>query len=96
MKEAYNYKCYKRLITKQHLEVSGVNDIPLLSYLPKHFMQIYRAKYGDAMLVPIRMGANNQRKHVQLTSAIKVIALFSRASTLLLRKTIMCLCSINT
>ena len=84
MKEANNYKCYKRLLNK-HLQVSGVSDIPLLNYLPKHFMQINRAQHGDSMLVLIRMGTNmaagNQRKHLALTSAIKAIALSLRAST---------------
>ena len=67
------YKCYKRLFNKQYFQVSGLNDIPLLSYLPKQFTQIYRAQYGDAMLVSIRMvtnmAAGHQRKHLALTSA---------------------------
>ena len=74
MKEADNYKCYKRLVNKQHLKVSGLNDIPLLNYLTKRFTQICRAQYGDAILVPIcmdtNMAAGNQRKHLALTSAI--------------------------
>ena len=77
MKEVDNYKCYKRLLNKRHLQVSGLNDIPLLSYLPKNFTQIYRAQYGDAMLVPIGMGtsmvAGNQRKQLALIFVIKVI-----------------------
>ena len=43
------------------------------------------AQYEDAMLVPIcmdnNMAAGNQRKHLALISAIKVIALSLRAST---------------
>jgi len=41
----------------------------------KFFTQIYRDLYGDAMLVPIRMGANmaagNQQKHLTLSFATK-------------------------
>ena len=39
------------------------------------FPQIYRDLYGDAMLVPIRMGTNmaagNQQKHLSLSFATK-------------------------
>ena len=39
------------------------------------FTQIYRYLYGDAMLVPIRMGTNmaagNQQKHLSLSFATK-------------------------
>ena len=39
------------------------------------FTQIYRDLYGDAMLVPIRMGTNmaagNQQKHLSLSFATK-------------------------
>ena len=39
-------------------------------------MQIYRDLYGDAMLVPIRIGTNmaagNQQKHLSLIFATKV------------------------
>ena len=41
----------------------------------KLFTQIYRDLYGDAMLVPIRMGYNmaagNQQKHLSLSFATK-------------------------
>ena len=41
----------------------------------KFFTQIYRDLYGDAMLVPIRMGTNmaagNQQKHLSLSFAAK-------------------------
>ena len=50
MTEAKNFKCYKRLINRQLLQVSGLCGTPFLSYLPKRSMQIYRAKYGVAML----------------------------------------------
>ena len=54
MTEAKNFKCYKRLLTKQLLQVSGLCSIPFLSYLPKCSTHIYRGQYGDAMLVPLR------------------------------------------
>ena len=52
MTNAKNFKCYKRLINKQLLQVSGLCGTPFFSYLPKRSTQIYRAQYGDAMLVP--------------------------------------------
>ena len=51
MKEAKKMKCYNRPTLKKLLQVSGLCDAPFLSYLPKRFTQIYRALYGDAMLV---------------------------------------------
>ena len=83
MKDAKNFKCYKRLITRQLLQISGLCGTPLFSYLPKRFTQIYRAQYGDAMLVPLWLGTNmaagNQWKHLELTFAKKAIALLSWA-----------------
>ena len=83
MKEADDYKCYKRLLYKKHSQVSGLNAILILSYLPKQFPEIYRAQCEDAMLVIIRMSPNmaagNERMHLALTSAIKEIALSLRA-----------------
>ena len=52
MKDAKNFKCYKRLINRQLLQVSGLCGTLFFSYLPKCSTQIYRAQYGDAMLVP--------------------------------------------
>ena len=46
MKEAKIFKCYKRLINKQLLQVSGLCGTPFLSYLPKRSTQIYRAEYA--------------------------------------------------
>jgi len=43
-------------------------------YAETFFIQIYRGLYGDAMLVPIRMGTNmaagKECKHLELTLAI--------------------------
>ena len=55
MTDAKNFKCYKRLITRQLLQVSGLCGTPFFSYLPKRSTQIYRAQYGDA-----NMAAGNQ------------------------------------
>ena len=52
MTEAKKFKCYKRLINRQLLQVSGLSGTPFFSYLPKRSTLIYRAQYGDAMLVP--------------------------------------------
>ena len=44
-------KCYKRLIYKQFVQVSGLCGPQFVSYLPKRFTQLCRALYGDAILV---------------------------------------------
>ena len=53
MTDTKNFKCYKRLINRQLFQVSGLCSTWFFSYLPKHFTQIYRAQYGDAMLAPL-------------------------------------------
>ena len=49
--EAKKMKCYKRLIYKQFVQVSGLCGPQFLSYLPKRFTHLCRALYGDAILV---------------------------------------------
>ena len=50
-----NFKCCKRLLNKQLLQVSaGLCSTLFLSYLPKRSTQIYRAQYADAILVSFR------------------------------------------
>ena len=44
-------KCYKRLIYKQFVKVSGLCGPQFLSYLPTGFTQLCRTLYGDAILV---------------------------------------------
>ena len=64
MTDAKNFKYYKRLINRQLLQVSGLCGTPFFSYLLKRLTQIYRAQYGDAMLVltlrDTNMAAGNQ------------------------------------
>ena len=65
MEEAKKMKCYKRLIFKQFVQVSGLCGPQFLSDLPKRFTHLCRALYGDAMLVhrfdaPIRPTENNE------------------------------------
>ena len=43
--------CYKRLICKQFVQVSGLCGPQLFSYLPKLFTHLCRAFYGDVILV---------------------------------------------
>ena len=43
--------CYKRLIFKQFVQVSGLFGSQFLSYLPQRFTHLCRALYGDAILV---------------------------------------------
>ena len=83
MIDAKNFSCYKRLINRQLLQVSGLRSTPFFSYFPKRSTQIYRAQYGDAMLVPTLRGTNiaawNQWKHLELTFAMRAITLTSWA-----------------
>ena len=51
MKEAKKMICYKRLIFKQFVQVSGLFGPQFLSYLLKRFTHLCRALYGDAILV---------------------------------------------
>ena len=44
-------ECYKRLVFKQFVQVSGLCGQQFLSYLPKRFTHLCRASYGDAILV---------------------------------------------
>ena len=53
MTDAKNLNCDNRLINRQLLQVSGLSGTPFFSYLLKRSTQIYRAQYGDAMLVPL-------------------------------------------
>jgi len=49
-------ECYKRLIYKQFVQVSGLCGPQFASYLPKRCTHLYRALHGDAILVH-RFGA---------------------------------------
>ena len=51
VEEAKKMKCYKRLIYKQFVQISGLSGPQFLSYLPKRFTHLCRALYGDALLV---------------------------------------------
>ena len=51
MEEAKKTKCYKRLLYKQFVEVSGLCGPQLVSYLPKRFTHLSRALHGDAIFV---------------------------------------------
>ena len=50
---------------------SGHSNFAYARYAEKLFPKIYRDLYGDAMLVPIRMGTNmaagKQQKHLPLS-----------------------------
>ena len=59
VKEAKKMICYKRLIFKQFVQVSGLFGPQFLSYLPKRFTHLCRALYGDAILV-YRFGEINK------------------------------------
>ena len=76
MEEAKKTKCYKRLIYKQFVPVSGLCDTQFLSYLPKRFTHLCRALYGDT----INMAAGNQQKHLVFTFPIKALYFHSRTS----------------
>ena len=48
----------RRQICKDSRQDSGHRNFSYARYGAKFFTQIYRDLYGDAMLVPIRMGTN--------------------------------------
>ena len=54
MKDVKKLNCYKRSTNKQLLQLSGLCGTPFLTNLLKSLTQIYRAQYGDAMLVSHR------------------------------------------
>ena len=58
-----------------NLAKNGVSANFHSRYSQKCVTQIYRALYGDAMLVPIQMGTNmaagNEQKHLSLSFAAK-------------------------
>ena len=63
---------------------SGHSNFSYARYAKTFFTQIYRDLYGDAMLVPIRVGTNmavgNQQKHLTLGFATKASIYPSRNS----------------
>ena len=63
------------IYAKTLAKISGQRNISCTRYSKKRFTQIYRDLYGDAMLVPIRMGTNmadgNQQKHLLPSFATK-------------------------
>ena len=65
----------RRKICKDPCQDSGQKNISYTRYPKKCFTQICRDLYGDAMLVPIRMGTNmadgNQQKHLLPSFATK-------------------------
>ena len=64
-------ECYKRLIYKQFVQVSGLCGPQFMSYLPKRFTHLCRALYETPYHgVPfwcINMAAGNQQKHLKFT-----------------------------
>ena len=78
MEEAKRRTCYKRLINKQFVQVSGLCDRQFLSYLPKCFTHLWRAFYGDVILVYtvlVHQYGRRQQKHLALTFSIKAFLL---------------------
>ena len=74
-------KCYKRLIYKQFVQVSGFWGPQFLSYLPKCFTHLCRAFYADAILVyhfgaPIWPPENNEK--IWSSLFLKKLVLFTR------------------
>ena len=51
VEEAKKMKCYKRLIYKQFVQISGLCGPQFLSYLLKHFTHLCRALYGDVIFL---------------------------------------------
>ena len=79
VEEAKKMKCYKRLIYKQFVQVSGLCSPQFLSYLLKRFTHLCRALYGDAILVdsfgpPIWPSEINKNVHLEFTFSIKALS----------------------
>ena len=79
-------ECYKRLIYKQFVQVSGLCGSQFLCYLLKRFTHLCRALYGDAILVH-RFGApmwlpeiNKKTPDLEFTFSIKALSFHSRTS----------------
>ena len=77
MKKAKKMKCYERLIHKQSLQVSGLCGTVFLSYLPKRFIQLYRALYGDAMLGYQYGDRKSNKKQLEFTFTMKALSFCS-------------------
>ena len=77
MEEAKKIKCYKRLIYKQFVEVSGLCGSRFLSYLPKRFTHLCRALYGNAMLVH-RLWPPEINKNIRSSLFLEKLFLFTR------------------
>ena len=85
MEETKNMKCYKRLKYERFVQVSGLSGPQFLSYLPKRFIHLCRALYGDAILMyrwSTNMVAGNQQKHhdLEFTFPTKALSFHSRTS----------------
>ena len=81
VQEAKKMKCYKRLMYKQFVQVSGL-CCPQ-SYLSKRFTHLYRALYGHAILeyrFDANMAAGTLQKHLEITFSIKALSFHSRNS----------------
>ena len=69
VEEAKTMKCYKRLVYKQFIQVSGRCRAEFLGYFPKrftHLCRVWRRHIG----VPFwctNMAAGNQQKHLEFT-----------------------------
>ena len=67
-------KCYKRLIYKQYVQVSGLCGPQFLRYLPKRFTHLC------TVLVHQYMAAGTQQKHLEFTFSLKALSFLSRTS----------------
>ena len=87
MEEAKKMKCYKRLMYKQFVQVSGLCGPQFLSYWPKRFTRLCRAfswsfvwrRYIGGSFWSTNMAAGNQ-KHLEFTFSIKALSFQSRTS----------------
>ena len=81
MEEGKKMKCYKRLKYTRFVQVSGLCGPQFLSYLPKRFMHLRRALYGDASISEQFWSTNmaaEKQKHVEFSFSIKALSFHSR------------------
>ena len=80
MKKAKDMKCYKTLIHKQSLQVSGLYGIPFPSYLPKRFTQLCMESPCWYTTLVHQYGDQNSNKNIWNPLFRQKRFLFARAS----------------
>ena len=73
VENAKKMKCYKRLICKQFVQISGLSGPQFLSF-------VWRRHIISGQKLSTNMAAGNQQKYLEFTFSIKSLPFHSRAS----------------